>query len=112
MLESRTVKRFRYYQFSKWHNGHSGGILNALYYRSQPNTPMKESTCDQSPIQMEFTYEEHDFLNSILLHAQESFVLVDAYWDLPEDSEVLKRYKMLETLRDRSYELWSGRFIK
>jgi len=71
-----------------------------------------EFTHDQSPVKMEITYEEHDFLNSILNHAQESFDLVDAYWELPEDSEVRKRYKMLKTLRDRSYELWSERYRK
>ena len=71
---------------------------------------MTEFTHDQSPVKMEFTYEEHDFLNSILNHAQESFDLVDAYWMLPEDSEVRKRYEMLKTLRDRSYELWNGRY--
>jgi len=71
-----------------------------------------EFTHDQSPVKMEITYEEHDFLNSILNHAQESFDLVDAYRELPEDSEVRKRYKMLKTLRDRSYELWSERYRK
>lgn len=86
--------------------------MNALYYKSQPTKPMNEFTHDQSPIRMEFTYEEHDFLNSILNHAQESFDLVDAYWELAEDSEVRKRYKMLETLRNRSWELWSERYGK
>lgn len=76
---------------------------------------MTESTHDQSPVKMEFTYEEHDLLNSILNHAQESFDLVGSYCDihdLPEDSEIRKRYKMLESLRNRSWELWSGRFRK
>jgi hypothetical protein len=102
------------YQFFKWHNGHSGGILNALYYRSQPTKPMTEFTHDQSPVKMEFTYEEHDFLNSILNHTQEcyDFAVDYDYRDLPEDSEILKRYKMLESLRNRSRELWCGRFSK
>ena len=71
--------------------------------------------CDQTPVKMEFTYEEHDLLNSILNHAQESFDLVGSYCDihdLSEDSEIRKRYKMLETLRNRSWELWSGRYRK
>jgi len=75
---------------------------------------MKESTCDQSPIQMEFTYEEHDFLISILNHAQESydFAMEYDYRDLPEDSDILRRYNMLESLRNRSRQLWSGRYNK
>jgi len=88
--------------------------LNALYYRSQPTKPMTEFTHDQSPVKMEFTYEEHDLLNSILNHAQDSFDLVAYHGihDLPEDSEIRKRYKMLESLRNRSWELWSGRYRK
>ena len=76
---------------------------------------MTEFTHDQSPVKMEFTYEEHDLLNSILNHAQESYDFVAAYCDisdLPEDSEIRKRYKMLESLRNRSWELWSGRYRK
>ena len=75
---------------------------------------MNESTHGQSPVKMEFTYEEHDLLNSILNHAQESydFAMEYDYRDLPEDSDVLRRYKILESLRNRSWELWSGRFRK
>ena len=75
---------------------------------------MTESTHDQTPIKMEFTYEEHDLLTSILNHAQESydFAMDYDYRDLPEDSDVLRRYKILESLRNRSWELWSGRFRK
>tara|TARA_R110000868_G_scaffold409828_1_gene696177 strand:- start:4277 stop:4507 length:231 start_codon:yes stop_codon:yes gene_type:complete len=76
---------------------------------------MTKDICDQTPIKMEFTYEEHDLLNSILNHAQESYHFVSEYCDihdLPEDSEIPKRYKMLESLRERSWELWSGRYRK
>lgn len=75
---------------------------------------MTKDICDQTPIKMEFTYEEHDLLNSILNHAQESFdfAMEYDYRDLPKDSEIRKRYKMLESLRNRSWELWSGRFRK
>ena len=31
MLESKTAKRFRYYQFSKWHTGYSKNLKDALY---------------------------------------------------------------------------------
>ena len=75
---------------------------------------MTESTHDQSPVKMEFTYEEHDLLTSILNHAKESFdfAMEYDYHELPKDSEILKRYKMLESLRNRSWELWSGRYRK
>ena len=75
---------------------------------------MTKDICDQTPVKMEFTYEEHDLLNSILNHAQDSFDLVAYHGihDLPEDSEIRKRHKMLETLRNRSWELWSGRYRK
>ena len=76
---------------------------------------MTEFTHDQSPITMEFTYEEHELLTSILNHAQESYDFVATSWDfhnLPEDSEILKRFEMLQSLRNRSWELWDERYSK
>lgn len=67
--------------------------------------------CDQQPVTMEFTFEEHDLLNSILCHASDGMDLAIPYiYDLPEDSEILQRYKMLEEMRNRSYDLWKTRF--
>ena len=69
--------------------------------------------CDQTPVKMEFTYDEHDLLNSILVHALDGMDLaIPCIYDLPEDSEIRKRYKMLQSLRERSWELWSGRYRK
>ena len=66
---------------------------------------------DQSPVTLEFTYEEHDLLNSILNHAIDGMDLaVPCIYDLPEDSEVRQRYIMLDKLKNCSYSLWSQRF--
>jgi len=67
--------------------------------------------CDQQPVMMEFTYEEHDLLNSILCHAVDGMDLaVPCIYDLPEDSEIRQRYEMLEHMKNHSYLLWSIRF--
>jgi hypothetical protein len=66
---------------------------------------------NESPITMEFTVEEHDLLNSILCHAIDGMDLaIPCIYDLPEDSDILRRYKMLDSMRNRSYDLWSQRF--
>lgn len=71
-----------------------------------------ENYCDQKPITMNFTFEEHDLLNDILNHAIESFDFV-AFLDedeLPEDGEIMKRKRMLENIKNRSFQLWKTRF--
>ena len=68
-------------------------------------------TYDQTPITMEFSVEEHDLLNSILCHAIDGMDLaIPCIYDLPEDSEIRQRYKMLERMKDQSCQLWSNRF--
>ena len=68
-------------------------------------------TYDTTPIKMEFTADEHDLLNSILVHAIDGMDLaIPCIYDLPEDSEILQRYEMLDSMRNRSYDLWSQRF--
>jgi len=60
---------------------------------------------------MEFTFEEHDLLNSILNHAIDGMNLaVPCIYDFSENSEIRKRYEMLESMKKRSYQLWSQRF--
>jgi len=67
--------------------------------------------CDQQPVTMEFTFEEHDLLNSILCHASDSMDLaIPCVFDLPEDSEIRQRYEMLSRMKTYSYSLWSTRF--
>jgi hypothetical protein len=66
---------------------------------------------DMTPITMEFTADEHDLLNSILVHALDGMDLaIPCIYDLPEDSEILQRYEMLDSMRNRSYDLWANRF--
>ena len=70
-----------------------------------------ELICDQQPVMMEFTYEEHDLLNSILCHAMDGMDLAIPYiYELPEDSETRQRYEMLEHMKNRSYSLWAQRY--
>lgn len=67
--------------------------------------------CDQQPVTMEFTFEEHDLLNDILCHASDGmYVACPSYHELPEDSEFVQRFKMLEQIRHKSNQLWSQRF--
>ena len=74
---------------------------------------MTEFTHDQSPVKMEFTYEEHDLLNNILVYAIDGMSLaIPCIYDLQEDSEILQRYRMLASMRNRSYDLWAQRFKK
>ena len=68
-------------------------------------------TYDMTPVTMEFTADEHDLLNNILVHAVDGMDLaIPCIYDLPEDSESLKRYEMLEHMKNNSYKLWSQRF--
>ena len=67
--------------------------------------------CDQQPVTMEFTFKEHDLLNSILCHAVDGMDLAIPYiYDLHEDSEIRQRYDMLEHMKNHSYSLWAQRF--
>lgn len=71
----------------------------------------KENYCDQQPVTMEFSFEEHDLLNSILCHAVDGMDLaIPCIYDLPEDSEIRQRYEMLDSMKNHSYSLWSTRF--
>ena len=71
----------------------------------------KENYYDQQPVMMEFTVEEHDLLNSILCHAVDGMDLaIPCIYDLPEDSEIRQRYEMLDSMKNRSYSIWSDRF--
>ena len=68
-------------------------------------------TYDMTPVTMEFTADEHDLLNNILVHAVDGMYLaIPCIYDLPEDSESLKRYEMLEHMKNHSYSLWAQRF--
>ena len=76
------------------------------------STELNETNyCDQTPVSMEFSFEEHDLLNNILNHALDGIHLaIPCIYDLPEDSESLQRYEMLEHMKNHSYSLWANRF--
>jgi hypothetical protein len=66
---------------------------------------------DMTPVTMEFDADEHDLLNSILVHALDGMDLaIPCIYDLPEDSEIRQRYDMLEHMKNHSYSLWAQRF--
>jgi hypothetical protein len=79
-------------------------------------TPMIElnetNYCDQKPITMSFSFEEHDLLNSMLNHFLDiyDFVGYGEIYDLPENSELKKRYNMILEMKERSHVLWAHRF--
>jgi hypothetical protein len=67
---------------------------------------------DESPISMQFTFEEHEALCDAISQAMESYNLI-SYIDLqklPADCETRKKYELLDTLRNRVYYGWSQRF--
>ena len=66
---------------------------------------------DKKPVMLEFSYEEHDLLNSILVHAIDGMDLaIPCIYDFPKDSEIRQRYEMLDRMKDHSYSLWATRF--
>ena len=72
-----------------------------------------ETSCyDTTPVTMEFTADEHDLLNDIIQYALGvyDFIPFHELYELSEDSEIRKRYFMLDSLKERSYQLWSRRF--
>ena len=67
--------------------------------------------CDQKSVTMEFTFEEHDLLNSVLNHAIDAMdIAIPCIYDFSKDSEIHQRYDMLETIKNQSYHLWKKRF--
>jgi len=67
--------------------------------------------CDKTSVTMEFSYEEHNLLNDMLLHASEAMdFAIPSIYDLPEDSEIRQRYETVERLRQFSFALWTKRF--
>ena len=72
----------------------------------------EENYCDQKPVTMQFSFEEHDFYNEILTHAISSYDFMGFYEidTLPGDSEIKRKYNMLMEMRERSHKLWVDRF--
>lgn len=67
---------------------------------------------DDSPVIIEYTFEEHELLNSIMVAALDSIdtIVYGDIHDLPKDSPISIRYELLNSMRQRSLELWSNRF--
>lgn len=68
--------------------------------------------CDQKPVTMQFSFEEHDVINDILNHALDAydFTGYNEIYDLPDDSSVKRKYNMILELRERCNSLWMHRF--
>ncbi len=68
--------------------------------------------CDQKPVTMEFSFEEHDFLNEVLNHAISAYDFLGFYEIdmLPDDSEIKRKYNMLMDIKQCSHNLWMHRF--
>lgn len=67
---------------------------------------------DESPVTIEYTMEEHELLNSIMVAALDSIdtIAYGEIYDLPKDSPIRIRYELLNSMRQRSLELWSQRW--
>ena len=67
---------------------------------------------DESPVTIEYTMEEHELLNSIRVAALDSIdtIAYGEIYDLPKDSPIRIRYELLNSMRQRSLELWSQRW--
>ncbi len=72
-----------------------------------------DNYCNQQPVTMEFTFEEHDLLNNVLNQALDTidFTLGNSsIYDFDKESEIRQRYMMLDEMKNRSYSIWSQRF--
>ena len=72
----------------------------------------EDNYCNQKPIAMEFSFQEHDFLNEVLNHAINAYDFLGFYEIdmLPDDSEIKRKYNMLMDIKQRSHNLWMHRF--
>lgn len=91
----------------------------------EPNAPIEfseeehsllgeDSGYDQSPINVEFSVEEHEYLMDILCNVADcyNFVLsIDDLIRLPIDSETIRKYNIMRNLRSKFNHLWTQRFI-
>jgi hypothetical protein len=79
-------------------------------------TPMIEinehNYCDQKPVTIEFSFEEHSLFNDVLNHFLDiyDFVGYGEIYDLSDDSEIKKKYNMVMNMKERSHQLWAHRF--
>lgn len=81
------------------------------------NQPIVEDTnedahIDQNDLSITLTFNEHEMLCDVLLQAVNmiEFACPYGYFDLPMESELIKRFSTIENLRERFNESWSDRF--
>lgn len=64
-------------------------------------------------ITLEFTVEEHDLLNDVLVHCIDAMYFSMgsiSFADLDRSCELHQRLLMLEKIKTRSYDLWMQRY--
>jgi hypothetical protein len=68
--------------------------------------------CDQKPVTMQFSFEEHVVINDILNHALDAYDFLGFYEIdmLPDDSEIKRKYNILMDIKQHSHNLWMHRF--
>lgn len=74
----------------------------------------EDSGYDQSPINVEFSVEEHEYLMNILCNVADCYNFVLPSGDitrLPIDSETVRKYNIMRNLRRKFNHLWTQRFI-
>jgi hypothetical protein len=81
------------------------------------NYPVVEDTnndawIDRNDIDVKLTYAEHELICQLLLQAVNmmEFACPYEFFDLPIDTEMIRRFTIIENLRERFNESWSDRF--
>jgi hypothetical protein len=70
---------------------------------------------NEGDITVTFTESQHELMIDIIMHAMESVQVLAPYdgglHDLPLDNTLIRRYTMLDNLKETFGLLWSDRFI-
>lgn len=70
---------------------------------------------NEGDITVTFTESQHELMIDIIMHAMESVQVLapydDGLHDLPLDNTLIRRYTMLDNLKETFGLLWSDRFI-
>lgn len=68
--------------------------------------------CDQKPVAIQFSYDEHLLLNHVLDYVLDAyeFVQYEDLHDLPENSTTLQKYQNILSLKEIIHQQWIKRF--
>lgn len=121
MLSNKDVSTWRLCQFLKWHKmlsqdtqiDYNTSVDKEAFQLDPAMIEINETNyCDQKPITIEFSFEEHEFLIQVLNHAFSAYDFIPTHeiYDLPADSEIKKNYDMLMSIKQKSDFLWFHRF--